>query len=73
MIGIKNYLALTGIILAVFAAVALVVLPAYYGTKYKCASVAKQMEVEHEWGPVKGCFIKEYGRWIPYEQVRSVR
>lgn len=70
----KDYLALIGIIIAVVAViVVLVCVPAYYGTRYQCRVMAEQMELPYEWGPVKGCFVKDAGRWVPMEQLRSMR
>ncbi len=70
----KDILALIGICVAVFVLVfAIVAVPAYYGTKYKCSAVAEQMELPYEWGPVKGCFVKYDNRWVPIDQVRIVK
>lgn len=74
MMGFKDYLALIGIILAVIAVVVVSVgTPAYFGTKYKCRVMAEQMELPYEWGPVKGCFVRENNKWVPVDQLRSMR
>lgn len=70
----KDYLIAIGILVAITLCVATaVIVPSYYGTKYACEERAEQMGLEHSYGFLKGCFVRDAGRWIPMEQLRSMR
>lgn len=74
MMGVKDYLALIGITLAILiVGVIAICTPAYYGARYACKAKAEQMGLEYEYGVAKGCFVRDDGRWIPMEQLRSMR
>lgn len=69
--GIIALIIITSAILVV--GVIAIVTPAYYGARYSCKAKAEQMELPYEYGIGKGCFVRENNRWIPLEQIRSMR
>lgn len=55
----------------ILSTLAVVVTGAMLFRKARCEDQA--VSFEHEWGPIKGCMIRDVdGKWLPFEQYRKV-
>lgn len=59
----------------IIAVVALTIIGVLVGClwlkNYECSCKAEKQGMEHSWGPIQGCMVREQGgNWIDYDRLR---